>query len=204
MGFQLPALVDFLDAGVDAEVHTYRGYAGYFSGFNVGFSVNTRDGMLAGRVRKGYESKSGDNFSLEGSINLSFDWPALARGDMPFSAPRKAPKYRYERDVRQGLHTRMARKKDMPLDRRGEKRIRLAAMVWGDTVSLAGGLPALPNARLIVQTSLPSWRDREEITTDSNGMYSGQLRLSPGRHKIRLVHRPSGTVSNENIVTIEE
>lgn len=203
MGFQLPAVVDFLDARVDAGVHNYRGYAADVSGFNVGLSLNTRDGMLAGRISKNFESTTGDNLLIEGSINLDFDWTALARGENPFSAPYAAPGERYERDLRQNLHTRMARKTDMPLDRK-EKRIRLVAMVWGDTVSFAGGFSSLPNTTLTVQTSQSPWKDRTQITTDSNGMYSGQLRLAPGKYKIRLVHQPSGTVSNVKIVTIEE
>lgn len=203
VGFQLPALVSFLDARVDAGVHSYKGYAADVSGFNVGLSVNTRDGMLAGRVKKAYESRSGDNIQVEGSINLAFDWMALARGEIPFSAPYQAPAERYERDLRQSLHSRMARKNDMPLDR-VQKRIRLVAMVWGDTVSFAGGFSSLPNATLTVQTSQSPWKDRAEITTDSNGMYSGQLRLPPGKYKIRLVHQPSETVSNVKTVTIEE
>ncbi len=203
VGFQLPAMVSFLDARLDAGVHGYEGYKADVSGFNVALSVNTRDGMFAGRVRKGFETTSGDNILIEGSINLDFDWLALVRGEMPFSAPYQAPAERYERDLRQSLHTRMARKKDMPLDRTA-KRIRLVAMVWGDTVSYAGGFSSLPNSTLIVQTSQSPWQDRAEITTDCNGMYSGQLRLEPGEYRIRLVHRPSGTVSNVKTVVIQE
>ena len=227
---QLPALVDWLDDQVAAEVHTYRVYATIHSGFKVGLSANTRDGMLGIRLQRGYETEFGDTISIKGTISLAFDWLALKRGNMPFSAPYTVPQYRNGGDVSRSLHSRTTRKMDMPLGSRSEKRITFGATISYDTVSFVGRFPtpsktkltvqvSLPKAsyqssddlingqpspKSMVQDSLPRWRDRGEITTDMRGEYSGQVSLPPGRYKIRIFHRPSGTVSNEETVIIKE
>jgi hypothetical protein len=159
--------------------------------------------MLTGTFEHGRENDGRDHIRIHASISLAFDWCDLLKGEIPFSAPYETPSRRFSRQMHNGLYERVVRKHDLPTDR-DEKRFTLGAAVHGERVRVTGGFPGLRNAAITVQTASSPWRDRVELTTDSRGSYSGQLQLPPGTYKIRLVHKPTGLVSEERTITIEE
>lgn len=201
VAFLLPGIVDSLDIRIKAQTHAYRGEKTDLAGYSLGLTLNTRDGMFSTTAEEGRDSYLGDYFRVEGSVRLAFDWQDLVQGKMPFSAPYKAPEKRFARDLRHSLVERVVRKHDLPTDK-SEKRMALAAAVSDDTVSVSGGFPGLPHTTVSLQTAMSPWRDRMELTTDSYGCYRGRLRLPPGTYRVRLVHKPSGRVSEVRTVTV--
>jgi hypothetical protein len=201
LGFLLPALVDSLDIRMDGQLHSHRGDRTDVRGYKAGLSVRTRDGMWSAGFETGADAGRGDNYKVEGSINLAFDWVELIKGNNPFSAPYKAPTMRFSRKMKDGLYDRVRRKHDLPTDRT-ESRITLVANVADDELVFRGGFPDLPNARVTLQTSQSPWQDHTEVITDSTGRYSGSLTLPPGTYRIRLIHKPTGRVSAVKTVEI--
>jgi hypothetical protein len=201
VAFLLPAIVDSLDVRMDGQVHSYRGDQTDLRGYKAGLSFKTRDGMWTAGFEKGADAGRGDNYKVEGSINLAFDWAELLKGNNPFAAPYKTPSTRFSRKMRDGLYDRVRRKHDLPADRT-ESRITLVANVTNDDLVFSGGFPDLPNARVTLQTSQSPWQDHTEVVTDSTGRYSGKLTLPPGYYGIRLIHKPTGRVSSVKTVVI--
>ncbi len=202
VGFQLPALTDYLDARVDARAHSFRGAATEMNGYDLSFSLNSRDGVFAASVTQAASNDEDPILKVNGTVTLAVDWERLAEGRNPFSAPY-TPGPRFTRDLRADLTRKTARTKDLPTDR-SARRIALAVRVWGDTVSFGGGFPSLPNSRLVVQTSQSPWTDHIEVTTDSKGFYSGQIYLPPGTYRFRLIHKPTRVTSQVHTVTVAE
>jgi hypothetical protein len=201
--FQLPALTNYLDIRLDGEVHSYRSEATNNTGYRAGLNVRTRDGMLSGRVETGKDSRFGESYRVEGNISLAFDWVDLLNGKNPFSAPYRALDMRFSRNVRDSLYGRVTRKHDLPMDK-SESKTTLMAEVTDGTVYLSGGFPHLSNEWVTLQTSQSPWEDSMDIMTDSSGTYAGRLELPPGIYRVRLVHKPSGRVSNVTTIVVEE
>ncbi len=194
VAFLLPAIVDSLDIRMDGQLHSYRGDRTDLRGYTAGLSVKTRDGMWTAGFEQRADAGRGDQYKVEGAINLAFDCAELLKGNNPFSAPYQTSKTRFSRKMRDGLYDRVRRKHDLPTDRT-ESRITLAANVTDDTLVFSGGFPDLPNARVTLQTSQSPWQDHTEVVTDSSGRYSGRLTLPAGAYRIRLIHKPTGRVS---------
>ena len=76
------------------------------------------------------------------------------------------------------------------------------ASVMGDTVTFTGGFPNLPYSTLTVQVSQSPWQDYSEVTTDDNGAYYGAISLPPGVCRLRVLHKPSGRVTEPKTVVI--
>lgn len=201
--FQLPALTKHLDIRLDGEVHSYRSETTNLTGYRAGLNVRTRDGMLNGRVEASRDSRFGENYRLEGNISLSFDWVDLLNGRNPFSPPYRALDSRFSRNVRDSLYGRVTRKHDLPMDKT-ESKTTLMAEVTDNTVFLSGGFPHLSNSWVTVQTSQSPWEDSMDIMTDSSGAYAGRLDMPPGIYRVRLVHKPTGRVSNVKTIVVEE
>jgi hypothetical protein len=201
LAFLLPALVDSLDIRMDGQLHSYRGDQTDMRGYKAGLSLKTRDGMWTGGLETGAEAGRGNNYKVEGAINLAFDWAELIKGNNPFSAPYKAPSTRFSRKMRDGLYDRTRRKHDLPTGRT-ESRITLVANVTDDELMFSGSFPELSNARVTLQTSQSPWQDHRDVVTDSVGRYSGKLALPPGTYRIRLIHKPTGRVSAIKTVEI--
>ncbi len=72
-----------------------------------------------------------------------------------------------------------------------------------DTLFLSGGFIDLPNATLTIQTSQSPWEDFGEAVTNEKGAYSTTLKLNPGIYQLRLVHKPTGRVSNVKTVVVD-
>jgi hypothetical protein len=202
LGVLLPPFIDALDSRVSVEAHALTGERSRMTGYKLGLSLNTRDGMFTGKVEQGRDSRLGDHFKAEGSITLAFDWHEVINGNMPFSAPYKAPQTRFSRKVHRSLYDRIARRHDLPSDRI-EKRIALDARVRHNEVYLSGGFPGLGVEAVTVQTASSPWQDRIEIVTDADGCYSGVLKLPPGEYKIRLIHKPTGRESEVRTIVVE-
>jgi len=201
--FQLPGLIDPLTTRIRAQAHSYRAEHTDLTGYEVGFSLETRDGMLTVGVEQGRDTEQGHNFRVEGTLNLALDWQALAEGKLPFSAPYEVPERRFSRSIPDTLGGRVVRNHDLPTER-SRTWISLAANVMGDTVSFTGVFPRLPNERLTLQVASSPWRDRMGVVTDSRGCYSGKLNLPPGKYRLRLVHSPSGRMSAVRTVMIRD
>lgn len=202
VGFLLPAMVDFLDVKLDGQINSYKGERTDLSGYKAGVTFKTRDGMFNARFEHGRDSRFGENYKVEGNISLTFDWAELFNGGNPFSAPYKASSTRYTRKLRDSLHDRPTRKYDLPVDR-AESRYTLMADVSQDTLFLSGGFADLPYGTLTIQTSQSPWKDFGEVTTDERGAYSATLRFDPGIYQLRLIHKPSGRVSNVKTVVVD-
>jgi len=203
MAFLLPPLVKPLDIRMNARIHSYKGERIDITGYRSGLSVSSRDGMLTASIEHGKDGRSVEEFKVEGSITLAFDWVDLLNGKNPFSAPYQASATPYNRKVRDTLYNRVVRKHDLPTDRT-ETRLALLASVQDETVIFRGGFPELPNARLTVQVSQSPWRDCSEVVTDSQGFYSGSVKLKPGTYMVRLIHKPTGQVSQERRIVVGE
>jgi hypothetical protein len=201
--FLLPALTKHLDIRLDGEVHSYRSETTNLTGYRAGLNVRTRDGMLNGRVEASKDSRFGENYRVEGNISLAFDWVDLLNGRNPFSPPYRAFDTRFSRNVRDSLYGRVTRKHDLPMDKT-ESKTTLMAEVTDNTVYLSGGFPHLSNSWVTVQTSQSPWEDSMDIMTDSSGAYAGRLDLAPGIYRVRLVHKPTGRVSNVKTIVVEE
>ena len=202
LGFTLPELVNWLDIRLDARAHSYRGSATDDTGYRAGISVASRDGMFRASFERETDNRRGEQYRIEGTLNLAFDWKDLLQNDLPFSAPYKAPQNRYCRKIRDTLTDRVARKHDMPTDRT-ENRVTLAATVSDRTVFLSGGFPDLPNSRVTIQVSHSPWQDWADLITDSSGFYSGVANLPPGSYRVRLIHKPTGRTSAERTVVVQ-
>jgi hypothetical protein len=204
LGFLLPALIDALDIRFNAQTHSYRGEQTNLTGYRWGLSFNTRDGMLSGLFERGREEIRGDHFRVEANVTLAFDLSDLLDGKMPFSPPyHRASDRRFSRKLHEDLCGRVVRKHDLPTDK-DEKKITLATATHAETVRVSGGFPGLGNAVLTVQTASSPWRDRTELVTNPEGAYSGRLQLPPGTYRIRLVHKRTGLVTEEQTITINE
>ncbi len=201
LGFLLPAMVDYLDIRLDGELHSYRGDQTDVRGYKAGLLVTSRDGMWTAGFEQGRETGQGDNYKVEGTINLAFDWVDLLKGGNPFSAPYTMSAMRFNRKMRDSLYDRVRRKYDLPTDRT-ESRVTLATVVSNDTLLFSGAFPDLPNSRVTLQTSQSPWQDHAEAITDSAGHYSGRLKLPSGLYRIRLIHKPTGRVSAIKTVEI--
>jgi hypothetical protein len=199
--FLLPAVTNRLDAELTARFHSFRGELTDGKGYKGGIALNSRDGMLSASFEAGRNTDVGNHYKLEGNLTLAFDWSALLKGGMPFSAPYAAPDQRYDRWVPDGLYERPKRARDIPVDR-SERRTSFLANVVDGTVSLHGGFPELPNRTVTVQTATSPWRDRAELVTDSEGFYSARVKLPPGKYKVRVIHKPTGRVSSTRLVTV--
>jgi hypothetical protein len=203
IGFLLPALTSYLDIRLDGEVHTYRGETTNLTGYKAGLDVRTRDGMLGVQLETRRDSRFGQDHRIEGNLSLAFDWMELVNGRNPFSAPYKALDMRFSRNMRDSLYGKVKRKLDLPMDK-SEKKTFLMADVSDSGVYVSGGFPKLPNAWVTIQTSQSPWEDHKEIMTDSSGEFAGKLDLPPGIYRIRMVHKPTGRVSNMKTVVVEE
>jgi hypothetical protein len=202
LGFLLPALVDPLDIRVNGQVHSYRAENTNLTGYKAGVTLSSRNGMLTTVLERERDTLRGDNYNVQGTLTLAFDWSDLLKGKIPFSAPYATPETRYSRNMRDSLHERVVRNHDLPTDR-VETPLRLAADVVDRTVSFSGAFPNLPLSRVTVQLSQSPWRDAVEVVTDSGGSYRGALRLKPGTYRMRLIHKPTGRTSNVRTVTIK-
>jgi hypothetical protein len=198
----LPPIVDWMEARLTGKSHLFWGDRTEVSGYTFGLSVNTRDGMLRFTLEQGKERGKPDQFKAEGNLSMAFDWERLLKGKNPFSAPFKASPNRFTRDLRDSMQQRAVRKHDLPTDR-SERRNILAAMVDDDAVIFSGGFPGLAGEPVTVQTAMSPWQDRIEVSTDSDGSYSGRLRLAPGTYSFRLIHKASGRVSEVKTIRIE-
>jgi len=203
IGLQLPAVTQYLDMRLDGEVHSYRAESTNLTGYRAGFTVRTRNGMLSAVAETSKDSRFGENHKVEGNISLAFDWVDLLDGKNPFSAPYKPSDMRYSRNMRDSLYGRVTRKHDLPAGKSESKTI-LMAEVRDNTVHFNGGFPHLSNAWVTVQTSQSPWEDCMDVLTDSSGSYTGKLDLLPGAYRIRLIHKPTGRISDVKTVTIEE
>jgi hypothetical protein len=201
--FQLPALTNYLDIRLNGELHSYKSDATNNTGYRAGLNVRTRDGMLSGRVETNKDSRFGESYRVEGNISLAFDWLDLVNGKNPFSAPYRALDTRFSRNVRDSLYGRVQRKHDLPMEKSESKTI-LMADVTDNTVYVSGGFPHLANEWVTLQTSQSPWADAMDIMTDSSGGCAGRIDLPPGIYRIRLVHKPSGRVSNVKTIVVEE
>jgi hypothetical protein len=202
VGFLLPAMVDSLDISLDGQVNSYRGERTNVSGYKAGLTVKTRDGMFKASFEHGRDSRLGERYKVEGNISLTFDWTELFNGNNPFSAPYKASSTRCTRKLRDSLHDRVTRKYDLPTDKR-ETRYTLLTDVTNSTLFVSGGFADLPNSTLTIQTSQSPWQDFGDVTTNEKGAYSATLRLEPGIYQLRMVHKPSGRVSNVKTVVVD-
>jgi hypothetical protein len=201
VGLLLPPIVNALDIRLDARMHSFRGEQRVLTGYSTLLSVSSRDGLFSGTLEQSRDSVLGDEYTLSAAISLTFDWVALANGDMPFSAPYQMSDIRFNRRIRDSLYERVARRHDIPTDRT-ERRLALATRVSDDAVLFSGGFPELPNSRLSVQVSQSPWRDCLDVVTDSQGFYSGRLPLEPGTYKFRLVHKPTGKMSAVKTIVV--
>jgi len=199
----LPPVISWLDLRLDASTHRYVGYSSNLSGYRTALSVNSRDGMFNMTLEQGKDSRWGSNYGITAGIRLAFDWNALIYAKNPFSAPYRYSETRYNRKLRNSLFTRVNRKYDLPEDR-FEQRSTLMASVMGDTVTFTGGFPNLPYSTLTVQVSQSPWQDYSEVITDDRGAYYGAISLPPGICKLRLVHKPSGRVTEPRTLVITE
>jgi hypothetical protein len=163
---------------MDGQVHSYRGDQTDLRGYKAGLSFKTRDGMWTAGFEKGADAGRGDNYKVEGKINLAFDWAELLKGNNPFAAPYKTSSTRFSRKMRDGLYDRVKRKHDLPADRT-ESRITLVANVTNDDLVFSGAFPDLPNARVTLQTSQSPWQDHTEVVTDSTDAIQ-KAHLPPG------------------------
>jgi hypothetical protein len=203
ISFQLPPIVSWLDFRFDASAHRYAGQASDRSGYQAALSVNSRDGMFNLRLEQGNDSRWGRHYNVTAGLRVDFDWNSIIEAKNPFSAPYKYSETRYNRKVRNSLFSRVNRKYDLPEDRY-ERRSTLMASVMGETVTFTGGFPNLPYSSLTVQISQSPWRDLSEVLTDDKGVYYGAISLPPGVCRIRLLHKPSGRVTEPKTVVISD
>jgi hypothetical protein len=85
-----------------------------------------------------------------------------------------------------------------------ESKTTLMAEVTDGAVYLSGGFPHLANEWVTLQTSQSPWEDSMDIMTDSSGAYAGRMDLPPGIYRVRLVHKPTGRISNVKTIVVEE
>ena len=90
LGFLLPALHDMIDARVDAEVHSYKGDTMDLTGYNLGLTISSRDGVMSATLTRGKERGFASTYGFNWSMNLLFDTSLLAKGKNPFAAPYQA------------------------------------------------------------------------------------------------------------------
>ncbi len=201
--FLLPALFKTIDIRLSGSGHSYRANSTDLSGYTADLNFRSRDGLWSATAEKSAESRSGDNYKVEGAINLAFDWSKLLEGANPFSAPYSVPDMRFDRKVHDSLYQKAVRKHDLPMDRT-ETKVTLLAQVNDDEVSFSGIFPHLAHSPVVLQTSRSPWADFVEVATDGLGAYSGQVKMPPGVYRIRLLHKASGRVSNMKTVVVED
>jgi hypothetical protein len=199
--FLLPAMVDFLDIKLEGKLHSYKGRHTDMSGYTTGLVLKTRDGMLNTTLEYGRDTRIGEHYKIQGNLSLKFDWAELFGGKNPFSPPYKSSPTRYTRKMRDSLHDRAIRKYDLPADK-VESRYTLMADMSEDMLFISGGFADLPNSTLSIQTSQSPWQDFGEVATNEKGAYSTNLRLDPGIYQLRLIHKPTGRVSNVKTVVV--
>jgi len=197
----LPAFTESLDFRLTAQGNSFRGASTNMLGYRYGVQASMRNGVILASAEKGYERFAGDYFRIDGTLNLTFDWMALLAGQNPFSAPYQTSSVRYDRKLSDALYQRIVRRHDLPMGRQ-EKPLALAAVVAGETVVFHGSFPQLPNSRVTIQISQSPWKDCGEIITDGKGIYHGRLVLAPGKYRIRLLHKASGTTSEDQAVLV--
>lgn len=202
VGLLLPPLIDWLDIRLDAQARSYRGDETDIWGYQTGLTLSSRDGMFTASFQRALDSVGGENYQIQGGISLAFDWTELLEGRIPLAAPYEASPLRFSRKLRDGLSERVVRTHDLPTDR-SERLITLAAAVNDETVSFHGAFPLLANSPVTVQVSQSPWRDIMHVMTDSQGAYSGRLKLPPGEYLLRLVHKPSGLVTGSTRIVIQ-
>lgn len=200
-GILFPEISSSFDFRLEVRAHSYKAENTNVAGYTLGLSVNSRNGMLRGGVVQGNDNSFGNYFTVDGGLNLAFDWVELFKGNNPFSAPYPTLPVRYDRRIADSLYDRVVRKTDLTPDR-SERPIALAAVVSGDTVSFRGIFPDLPNSKVTVQISRSPWQDFSEVITDAKGSYSGRLALRPGKCLIRLIHKPTGRVSESRSILV--
>ncbi len=203
LSFLLPSVVDWLDMRVDARGHSYFGGRTDNIGYTAGLSFTTRDGLLRASIEHERRSSRSEDYKMEATITLEFDWKELLEERNPFSAPYRVPNKRYSRKIRDGLYERVTRKHELPTNRT-ENRIVLATRVSENSVFFSGGFPDLPNSRLTAQIAQSPWKDSKEVITNSSGNYSGKLDLPPGTYRFRLIHKPTGRSSEERTIVIHD
>jgi hypothetical protein len=203
IGLLLPAMVDALDARVDAGVYTFHGEATELTGYSVALTMSSRDGMLSASCAQEQQLGEAAQLKLDGKLTLVFDWAAVLQGKNPFTAPYQRPSQRYSRAIQESLRQRVVRNYDTPKDR-SERIAMLNTRVVGDMVSFCGAFPEFPNAKVVVQTAQSPWFDHAEVSTDSKGFYLGRVKLPPGSYRLRLVHKPTGRASQESVVEIKQ
>lgn len=198
-----PPIFPYFDIRLEGQAHSYRGSNTNVAGHRASVSVNSRDGLLNANFSYGRDSAWGEQYSLNAGVNLTFDWNCLIKGENPFSAPYRVFDKRYNRKVRDGLFAKAVRKHDPPLNR-SEVRSTIMANISGETVTLTGGFPDIPNSIVTVQVSQSPWRDCMDIQTDGNGSYYGMISLPPGACKLRLIHKPTGRVTEAKTIMISD
>lgn len=201
VGFLFPAMSDWFDIRLDAAINSYRGEKMNQAGYRNSISFKTRNGLFDASLERSSDSRFGESYRVEANVKLTFDWMNLLNGKNPFSAPYQISSKRYDRKIRQSLYSKVTRKYDLPVDK-AEIRATLTAGVSRDSVQLSGGFPLLPNAQIIAQVSQSPWEDWCELTTNSSGAYSAQLNLPPGTYRIRMIHKPTGRISNAQTVVV--
>lgn len=199
----LPPIFSWLDLRLDASAQQYIGQTTNSSSYRTALSVNSRDGMFNMNIEHGRDSRWGQTYNVTAGIQLAFDWNALINSKNPFSAPYTFSETRYNRKLRNSLFSRVNRKHDLPEDRL-ERRSTLMASVMGDTVTFTGGFPSLPYSTLTVQISQSPWQDYSEVLTDDMGTFYGAISLPPGVCKVRLVHKPTGRVTEPRTIVVTE
>ncbi|MFH1115906.1 MAG: inverse autotransporter beta domain-containing protein [Pseudomonadota bacterium] len=199
----LPPLTDRLDIRLDAQGHAFRTDAGTLWGYNTGITVGSRDGMFNVSLAREMKGNGPENYSLQGTVSLVFDWRAILDGENPLSAPYGVPDVRFGRKVRDSLYTRATRQYDVPM-KRNEHQVTLAAAVMDDVVTMRGQFAGLADSNVTVQVSQSPWRDVKQLRTDSSGSYSARLTLPPGDYGIRLIHKPTGLVSGVTRIIIQD
>jgi hypothetical protein len=203
VSFLLPALVKPLDIQIDAQIHSYRAEKVNLFGYKTGLTFRSRNGMLSTTIERGTDSRFGDNYRIEGNLTLAFDWNQISKGNNPFSAPYSMSDLRFNRKVHDSLYQKVSRKHDLPTGR-SESKVTLLADVSDHVVSFSGGFPHLPYATVTLQTSQSPWEDFREVVTDGAGSYAGQVALQPGIYRVRLIHKPTGRVSNTQTIVVED
>ncbi len=203
MGFQLPALTNLFDVRIDGTAGRLTGDASTTSNYNTSLNIKARNGLWNVTAEYGKDNRFGENYKLEAGVNLTFDSIALLEGSNPFAAPYQASDMRFDRRVHSSLYQKVSRKYDLPTDRK-EHKVTLFTEVEKETLYFSGGFPHLPNSLVTLQTSQSPWGDCLDVTTDDAGAYSGRIQLTPGIYKIRLLHKPTGRLSNPKTVVIEQ
>jgi hypothetical protein len=203
LNFLLPAFTKYADIRLEGQLQSYHADATAIVGYKTGLDIQTRNGLLGLTLETGHDTRYGSEHKIQGTVKLTFDWMELAEGRNPFSAPYKVSDLRFAPKMQDRLYDKVSRKYDLPMDKT-EAKMTLLTQVDGDTLSFSGAFPHLSNSSLTLQVSQSPWADHVEVPTDNSGDYTGQVRLTPGIYRIRLIHKPTGRVTAERSVVIAE